>query len=149
MPATAIRLILGAMLMAALAAPAAADPTPRLWGTSYAIAASDNVVLGRRSTAVQVSARLPRHLLCARVEAVSYRAVPPEAMLRDPLIATPVKVVMAPAACRGDWRDRWANFIVGRTGSDILDVELVSPEGRPLMRERIAWDTSTGGGGRR
>lgn len=146
-----MKLSLFVLLLAAYAGPAVADGTPRLWGTSYAVAAAPgDVVLGRQWGPVRVSTRLPRHLLCARVEAVSHSAVPQAVMLRDPLAAAPVTVVVVPAPCRGDWRDRWANFVVpGPTGSDILDVSLVSPDGQKLMRERIAVETSTGGGRRR
>jgi hypothetical protein len=49
--------------------------------------------------------------------------------------------------CRGNWRDSWLQFLVaGPTGSDILDLSFVSPQGRLLQRERVAVETSTAHG---
>lgn len=135
---------LGAVLLSAFAGAASADPTPRLWGTSYAVVSGPgDVVVGQPMRPVRVSTRLPGHLGCLRVEAVTHQAVSPAALVRDPLAAAPVTVVAVPAHCHGGFSDRWVNFVVGPTGSDILDVTLVTPDGRRILRERIAVETST------
>ncbi len=139
--------VLCTALLTAAAGSAAAEVTPRLWGVSYAtVAGQGDVVLGRANGPVRVSARLPQHLACSRVVSVASGSLPAGAMTVDPLLGVPVEVVIEPASCRGNWRDRWANFMVsGAAGSDILDVSFLAPDGRPLMDERIAVQTSTGG----
>jgi hypothetical protein len=139
--------VLCTVLLTAVAGPAAAEVTPRLGGVSYAaVAGQGDVVLGRANGPVRVSARLPQRLACSRVVTVTSASLPAGALTVDPLLGVPVEVVIEPGSCRGNWRDRWANFVVsGATGSDILDVSFVALDGRPLMYERIAVQTSTGG----
>lgn len=151
MQALVQKLVICAIVAVSCATAASAQVTPRLWGTSYAIAmAPTSVVLGRQHAPVRVSARLPQALYCSRVLSVAHQAVDQGAVLRDPLLGAPVSVVIEPGPCRGDWRDGWADFVVaGPTGSDILDVTLIAPDGRLLMHERIAIETSVAGGARR
>lgn len=141
-------LAIAGIVAAALTAPAAADITPRFWGTSYAIViGSGNSVLGSQNRPVRVSARLPAQLSCARVFSVDRQRVARDVVLRDPMAAAPVTVTVDSGRCRGDWRDNWLQFVVpGPTGSDILDISVVGHDGRLLSRERVAVETSTGEG---
>src|SRR5690606_6571251 len=119
-------------LLIASAAPALTAPP--FWGASHAVVVGPgDPVLGQPNGPVRVGAVLPPQLVCSRVVDVQTLPVPRAAVLRDPLIGAPVTVVIEPATCSGDWRDGWLNFVVGSPGgADILDLSLVSLDGRPL-----------------